>query len=161
MSCSSNLFSCYSPYSGHDKIHITYYTFSCISGKGVIYATLSLPRQSVLFISRRTHNLNYSVTSYPFYCVFQDLTIQRMIGIGSGTGKWHVFQDLACLPLIRLSFWKFLLCPFLIVFRMLSQFPNDNRLWMKKWVLFIKVALRNWQSYLWAREQWGASGCIQ
>ena len=81
MTSQSNLFSSYTPYTGLNKVKITYGTFSSVSGNGLVHTTtpslflsfvLHVPSfvVNLLFISCITRDLNCNVIFFSFFlCV--------------------------------------------------------------------------------------------
>lgn len=88
----SSLFSSYSICYGKDKVRIADGSYSSIAGKRNISVTLSLPLTSVLHVpkftlnllsvSHLTKSLNYSISFFPSHCVFQDLSLRKVISRG-------------------------------------------------------------------------------
>jgi len=78
-------------------------TQSPVLGDGIVQATPSLNLKNVLYvlkfhvsllsISQFTKQHNCSVTFFPSYCVFQDLTTGRRIGSGHEKGGMYYLDD--------------------------------------------------------------------
>jgi len=85
------------------SVNIADGTQSHVFGDGVVWATPSLNLKNVLyvpkfpvslfFISQFTKQHNCSVTFFPSYCVFQDLTTGRRIGSCRERGSMYYLDE--------------------------------------------------------------------
>lgn len=103
MTCSSKLFSSYTPASSHRKITIADGSITTVAGQGDIILSKSLTLKNVLHVPKLLANLvsvtkltkdcNCSVTFFPSYCVFQEQDTKRTIGRARERDGLYYLED--------------------------------------------------------------------
>ena len=92
MTSNSNVFTTFQSHPSISTIILADGSTSCILGSGTIHLTLLITLTFVssssqfsfnlIFVSKLTHTLNYSISFFLDYCFIQDLSTKRIIGRG-------------------------------------------------------------------------------
>ena len=109
MTGTSSLLSSYHPTPSHPPITIANGRPCPVQGRGTTGVTPSLSLHQILYvlvnllsISAITRALPYTVTFFPFHCIFQDLYTGRRIGLGRENG-WGIYELVADEPSLGLQ----------------------------------------------------------
>ena len=96
MTGNSNLFTTFQSHLSTSAVTLADGSRSCVLRSGTIHPTplitlipvLSLPRFSfkLIYVSKLTRTLNYSISFFLDHCLIQDLSMKRIIGRGCESG---------------------------------------------------------------------------
>ena len=102
MTSNSSLFTTFESYPSTTTVILVDESASCVLGSGTIHPTplitltsvISLPQFSfnLIFVSKLTGTLNYSISFFPNYCLIQDLSTKWIISRGRKSGGLYIFK---------------------------------------------------------------------
>ena len=102
MTGNSNLFTTFQSHPTTSTVTLADGSTSCVLGSWTIHPTslitltavMNLPQFSfnLIFVSKLTRTLNYSIFFFPDYCLIQDLSTKRVIGRGREFGGLYILK---------------------------------------------------------------------
>ena len=102
MTGNSSLFTTFQPHPSTSTVTFADWSTSCVLGLGTIHPTplitltsvMSLPQFSfnLIYVSKLTRTLNYSISFFPDYCLIQDHLTKRVISRGHESKSLYILE---------------------------------------------------------------------